>query len=71
MFQFNNTRDEMLLYEKYGEDYEGIVSTMSVDEKKRLKREIAGQTPKTVLELLGKEMLEEDDDDDNGQEVRS
>ncbi len=40
---------------------------MSLDERKRLKKEISKMTPKSAVELLGERALEEhveDDDDD-------
>ena len=34
---FNNTHDEMVLYERYGDDYESVVAAMTTEEKRRLK----------------------------------
>ncbi|XP_059096367.1 uncharacterized protein LOC131890929 isoform X2 [Tigriopus californicus] len=54
---FNNTHDEHILYEKFGDDYDDVVAKMTNPEKRQLKLEIAQQTPKTILELLGEELL--------------
>ena len=50
---FNTTRDEMILYEKFGEDYDIIVEKMNKEEKIKLKEEVSKATPKDVTELLG------------------
>lgn len=39
---FNTTRDEMVLYEKFGEDYDEVVNKMTHEEKVRLKNELDG-----------------------------
>eukprot|EP00095_Tigriopus_kingsejongensis_P012052 maker-scaffold90_size386344-snap-gene-2.25 protein:Tk12052 transcript:maker-scaffold90_size386344-snap-gene-2.25-mRNA-1 annotation:"pancreas duodenum homeobox protein 1-like" len=54
---FNNTHDEHILYEKFGDNYDEVVANMTNDEKRNLKIEISEQTPKTILELLGEEIL--------------
>jgi len=54
---FDNTHDEMLLFERYGENYDEAVAAMSVPEKRQLKAELAGLTPKTAVELVGEEAL--------------
>ena len=45
----------MILYEKFGEDYDVVVGKMSHEEKMRLKEEVSKATPKTADELLGHE----------------
>lgn len=54
---FNNTHDEHILYERFGEDYDQVVAKMDNEEKRALKREIAHLQPKSILELLGEELL--------------
>ena len=49
---FNSTRDEMILYEKFGEDYDVIVNQMSHEEKAKLKDEVDKCVPKEASELL-------------------
>ena len=49
---FNTTREEMILYEKFGQDYDEIVEKMTRDEKISLKQEISKATPKDANELL-------------------
>ena len=51
---FNTTREEMILYEKYGENYDVIVEKMSKQEKLELKEEVSNATPKNAEELLEK-----------------
>ena len=55
---FNTTRDEMILYEKFGEEYDVIVGKMSHQEKMKLKEEVSKATPKSAEELLGDVSLE-------------
>ena len=55
---FNTTREEMILYEKFGEDYDVIVGKMTHDEKTKLKEEVSKATPKSAEELLGNESFE-------------
>ena len=55
---FNTTREEMILYEKFGEDYDIIVGKMSHQEKIELKEEVSKATPKSVEELLGDDSFE-------------
>ena len=50
---FNTTREEMILYEKFGEDYDVVVEKMTKEEKIRLKEEVSKASPKKVEELLG------------------
>ena len=50
---FNTTREEMILYEKFGEDYDEIVEKMTKEEKIKLKDEVNKASPKNVEELLG------------------
>ena len=50
---FNTTREEMILYEKFGEDYDEIVEKMTKEEKVKLKEEVNKASPKNVEELLG------------------
>ena len=50
---FNTTRDEMILYEKFGEDYDIIVEKMTKEEKIKLKKEVSESSPKEAEELLG------------------
>ena len=52
----------MVLYERYGDDYEGIVAAMTTEERRRLKREVDGSEAKTVIELLGRELVEAEGD---------
>ena len=52
---FNTTRDEMILFEKFGENYDEIVVKMSHEEKLKLKEEVSKSTPKDAEELLGLE----------------
>ena len=59
---FNNTHDEMVLYERYGDDYEAVVAAMTTEERRRLKREVDGSEAKTVIELLGRELVEAEGD---------
>ena len=49
---FNSTRDEMILYEKFGEDYDVIVNQMSHEEKSKLRAEVDICVPKEASELL-------------------
>ena len=49
---FNTTREEMILYEKFGQDYDIIVEKMSKKEKEKLKEEVSKATPKDAKELL-------------------
>ncbi len=56
---FDNTHDEMILFEKFGENYDDVVAGMTVEERKKLKREVARMTPKTAEELLGEKALQE------------
>ena len=55
---FNTTREEMILYEKFGEDYDIIVEKMSNDEKVKLKEEVSKATPKDAKELLEQEEID-------------
>ena len=50
---FNTTREEMILYEKFGEEYDVIVEKMSKEEKIKLREEVSKATPKDARELLG------------------
>lgn len=50
---FNTTREEMILYEKFGEDYDVIVNKMSKEGKIKLQEEVSKATPKDARELLG------------------
>ena len=50
---FNTTREEMILYEKFGGEYDVIVEKMSKEEKIKLREEVAKATPKDARELLG------------------
>ena len=43
----------MLLYEKFGDNYDKIVSEMNFAQKKKLKAELESQTPKDLNELIG------------------
>merc|ERR1712038_1327184 len=52
---FNTTREEMILYEKFGEDYDEIVEKMTKKEKIKLKEEVNKASPKNVEELLGED----------------
>ena len=54
---FNTTREEMILYEKYGADYDVIVDRMGTAEKIKLREEISKVTPKDPLQLLGSSCL--------------
>ncbi len=56
---FENTHDEMLLFERFGQEYDEIVAKMNNDEKRKLKAELKGMTPKPVAELLGQSVLDE------------
>ena len=49
---FNTTREEMILYEKFGQDYDIIVEKMSKKDKLKLKEEVSKATPKDAKELL-------------------
>ena len=49
---FNTTRDEMILYEKFGEDYDVVVNQMTHEEKTKLKQEVENCVPKEASELL-------------------
>ena len=49
---FDTTREEMILYEKFGQDYDEIVENMTREEKISLKQEISKATPKDANELL-------------------
>ena len=49
---FNTTREEMILYERFGEDYDIIVEKMNKEEKVKLKKEVSKATPKDAKELL-------------------
>ena len=60
---FNSTRDEMILYEKFGEDYDVIVNQMSHEEKAKLKDEVDKCVPKEASELLA--MHQSNDSEDN------
>ena len=46
------TREEKILFEKYGEDYDDIVGQMSRSEKMRLKQEVGHMEAKDPEELL-------------------
>ena len=48
----------MVLYEKFGDDYEQVVAALPTEERRRLKREVGAQEAKTVVELLGRELVE-------------
>merc|ERR1712156_786432 len=48
---FNTTRDEMILFEKFGEDYDEVVNKMSHTEKLKLKREVEQSEPKYTSEV--------------------
>merc|ERR1711971_1426668 len=48
---FNTTRDEMILFEKFGEDYDEVVNKMSHTEKLRLKKEVEQSEPKDTSEI--------------------
>ena len=52
----------MVLYERFGDDYEGVVAAMTTEERRRLKREVDGSEAKTVIELLGRELVEAEGD---------
>ena len=52
----------MVLYERYGDDYDRVVGAMTTEEKRRLKREVNGSEAKTVIELLGRELVEAEGD---------
>ena len=52
----------MVLYERYGDDYDRVVAAMTTEEKRRLKREVNGSEAKTVIELLGRELVEAEGD---------
>ncbi len=52
---FDNTHDEMILFERYGEGYDEVVAAMTTEEKRKLKREVARMTPKSAAELLGEQ----------------
>ena len=54
---FNTTRDEMILYEKFGEEYDIIVEKMTKEEKIKLKKEVSEASPKEAEELLGKNKI--------------
>ena len=49
---FNTTRDEMILFEKFGEEYDQIVNKMSHEEKVKLKIEVDQSSPKDASEIL-------------------
>ena len=49
---FDTTREEMILYEMFGQDYDEIVEKMTREEKISLKQEISKATPKDANELL-------------------
>ena len=49
---FENTHDEMVLYEKFGENYDEIVAKMSDDQMRKLRSEVRMTTPKSAQELL-------------------
>ena len=51
---FNTTREEMILYERFGENYDIIVEKMCKEEKVKLKEEVSKATPKDAIELLEK-----------------
>ena len=51
---FNTTREEMILYERFGENYDIIVEKMCKEEKVKLKEEVSKATPKDAMELLEK-----------------
>merc|ERR1712228_969143 len=50
----NTTREEMILYERFGENYDIIVEKMCKEEKVKLKEEVSKATPKDAMELLEK-----------------
>ena len=52
----------MVLCERFGDDYEGVVAAMTTEERRRLKREVDGSEAKTVIELLGRELVEAEGD---------
>ena len=58
---FNTTRDEMILFEKFGEEYDVIVNQMTHDEKAKLKQEVENCTPKEASELLAMHQSTEDE----------
>lgn len=60
---FNTTRDEMILYEKFGEDYDEVVNKMSHDEKLKLKQEVETSVPKDVSELANLHPQKPDDEE--------
>ena len=49
---FNTTREEMVLYEKFGENYDDVVNQMSHAEKEKLKEEVKNTKAKTEEELM-------------------
>lgn len=49
---FDTTRDEMILYEKFGEDYDVVVNKMTHAEKAKLKEEVSQCVPKDASALL-------------------
>lgn len=78
---FNNTHDEMVLYERFGENYDDEVKKLSTKEQKKLKKEVRAAEAKSVQELLGDaynedesftvESYEEEAQDENDHDVRS
>jgi len=59
---FNTTRDEMILFEKFGEEYDVIVNQMTHDEKAKLKLEVENCTPKEASELLAMHQSKEEEE---------
>ena len=47
----------MILYEKFGEEYDIIVEKMTKEEKIKLKKEVSEASPKEAEELLGKNKI--------------
>ena len=40
-YRFNNTHDELVLYEKFGDDYDTVLRNMNTQQKRELKRVVA------------------------------
>lgn len=65
---FNTTREEMVLYEKFGENYDDVVNQMSHAEKEKLKEEVKNTKAKTEEELMAMAGKNLNQDDLEGQE---
>ena len=63
---FNTTRDEMILFEKFGEEYDVVVNQMTHDEKAKLKQEVENCTPKEASELLAMHQSTVSEDEQQG-----